>query len=195
MPCVDTNADPVAARRPARFEVDGPAVRERRDGARLQVEDLELHRIRRVAREHHMPSVRRHVRLKVVAGSRRELLGDVGAERLQPQAPLHRIHQRGTVRHPGERTRAGGQLRQVHFPKIIIVRDGDLVEHRPPLGRGAGREQHAGQRYRDHARRTARRPSVPAPVRVASSQNLYPKRSPYVRGRFTRMDVSWKISL
>ncbi len=140
--CAD-ECDALAVGRPARLDVHGAIAREWSDLPRGQIEQLELHRISVVAIEGHPPPIGRHVRLIVVAATRRQLRCDRRVERLLPQRAAHRVDQRAGIGHPRHATRTRRELRQVHLAEVVRVRHVDLLQHRLPLRGEWGRRTQA----------------------------------------------------
>ena len=87
-------SEPLAVGRVARLEVDGVGRRELLRRARRHVELPQLDRVVVVTREDDVPSVRRPVRLIVVARSVRQLDRAVAADLLPPQRAGHAVDER-----------------------------------------------------------------------------------------------------
>src|SRR5678815_5592640 len=110
-----------------------------------------------MTREHDEVSVRRPVRLIVVAWAVRELDGELSADLLPPQRAGHAVDERLAVRRPRDARRPARQLRQVHLAVVVGVRQVDLLQYRLALRAGG-----SGYRQRQHADRRHRRTSEEA---------------------------------
>ena len=108
------------------------------------VEHPQLQRVVAVGRVEDAASVRRPVRLRVVARSVGELDGVAGADPLAPERALHRVDELLPVGGPRRIARAACNLRQVHLSVVVGVRLVDLLEDREALGEGGGRGEESG---------------------------------------------------
>jgi hypothetical protein len=126
--------DAFAIRRKTRFDIHGAVTGERARRATLQVQHPQLQCFAGIGRVDDPASVGRPIWLIVITDTPRELFREGGAEALAPQGAAHRVDQFFRVRRPRQAGRPGGQLREVHFPKIIRVRQIDLAEHGQALG-------------------------------------------------------------
>ena len=126
-------------RRPARVDVHGAVRDEGRGGARLDVEDAQLHGVGAVRHVRHMTSVRRPVGLMVVAGTIRELPRLVGPQPLPPEGALHRVDELRAVGRPGGGAGPRRHLGHVHLAPIIRMGNADLLQDGLAHGRrGSG---------------------------------------------------------
>src|ERR1700675_2461041 len=82
-----------------------------------------------VAHKRHPPLIGRPIRLIVVARTGCKLLRHRACQFLPPQRARHRVNQAAGIRRPSRRARSRSQLRQIHFPEVIRMRQINLLDH------------------------------------------------------------------
>src|SRR5882762_4303377 len=125
--------NPLPIRRPPRLHIYSAFVGQLLRLPGSQIQQPQFHRILLIRHIHNALPVRRPVRLIVVSRSIRKLLRLVRINPLPPERPGHRILHFLRVRRPSHAARPASQLRQIHFAKVIRMRQVNLRQHRPPL--------------------------------------------------------------
>src|SRR6266576_1938607 len=100
--------------------------RERNFPAGLQIELPQLESVVPVTREYNVSAIMGPVRLVVVAPRVGEFLRLIATDALPPQRTTHAVNQFFAIRRKCQCRWARGQLWQIHFTIVIIVRQLDL---------------------------------------------------------------------